>query len=115
MIGKMKTKKRIQEEVDKTLNSLDGVQKATASPYLFTRIKARLQREDKNFWTRAFAFISRPAVAITAIVMAIFINAIIFFESRTEAVQTMQDGEQLFASEYNLTDSTIYDSTIDPE
>jgi hypothetical protein len=115
MIGKMKNKQQIQEEVDKTLESLDSLQKATANPYLFTRIKARLEREEKSFWSRSITFISRPAVAIMAILLATTINAIVFFESRTETVQTTQEGEQLFASEYNLTDSTIYDSTIDPE
>ena len=111
----MKNKQQIQQEVDKTLESLDSLQKATANPYLFTRIKARLEREERSFWSWAIAFISRPSVAIIAIVVATTINAIVFFESRSETVQTNQDSEQLFASEYNLTDSTIYDSTIDPE
>ena len=111
----MKNKQQIQQEVDKTLDSLDSIKKTTATPYLFSRIKARLEREEKSFWSRSIAFISRPAVAITAIVIAITINAAVFFESRSGTVQTAQDGEQLFASEYNLTDSTIYDSTIDPE
>ncbi len=111
----MRTKKQIQEEADRTLDSLDGIEKAIANPYLFTRVKASLQREEKSFWSKSFSFISRPAVAIVAIIMAIFINAAVFFESRSETAQTTQEGEQLFASEYNLTDSTIYDSTIDPE
>jgi len=111
----MNNKNRIQEELEKTLNSLDGIQRAEANPYLFTRIKARLEREQKNFWGRALTFLSRPSVAVPAIVLTILINTAIFFEFKSEKVQIPQDEEQAFAREYNLSDNTIYESTIEPE
>lgn len=110
----MKDKKHIEQEVDKTLNSLDGVKRAVANPYLFTRIKASLEKEEMSMWSRASQFISRPAVAVTAFVVAILINLTVFFEFRPEAPEAGQDDEQVFASEYNLSSDTIYDSTIDP-
>jgi len=110
----MDNKKQIQEEVEKTLNSLDGVQRASANPYLFTRIKARLEKEE-GFWSKALIFIARPSFAVPAIVLTILINTAIFFESKSEKVQASQDVEQAFASEYNLSDNTIYESTIEPE
>ena len=111
----MSSIKRIQEEVEKTLNSLDGLQKATANPYLFTRIKARLENDEQSFWGSALTFISRPSVAVPAIVLTILVNTAIFFEVKTDPVQTHQDDEQAFAREYNLSDNTIYESTIEPE
>jgi hypothetical protein len=54
-------------------------------------------------------------VAVPAIVFTILINTAIFFEFRSEKVQPPQDEEQVFANEYNLTDNTIYESTIEPE
>jgi len=111
----MNNKKPIQEEVEKTLNSLDGIQRAAANPYLFTRIKARLEGEEKSFWGRALTFLSRPSVAIPAIVLTILINTAVFFEFRSEKVQTPPEDEQAFASEYNLSVNTIYESTIEPE
>ena len=111
----MNDKKLIQEEVEKTLESLNGVQRAAANPYLFTRIEARLEKEERSFWSRALTFISRPSVAVPAIVLTILINTAIFFEFKSEKVQTPQDEEQVFASEYNLSDNTIYESTIEPE
>jgi hypothetical protein len=111
----MNDKKRIQEEVEKTLESLNGIQKAAANPYLFTRIKARVESEEISFWNRALTLISRPSVAVPAIVFTILINTAIFFEFRSEKVQPPQDEEQVFANEYNLTDNTIYESTIEPE
>ncbi len=111
----MNDKKHIQEEVEKTLGSLEGIQGAVANPYLFTRIVARLEKEEKSFWSRALSFISRPSVAVPAIVLTILINTATFFEFKSEKVQTPQDEEQVFASEYNLIDNTIYESTIEPE
>ena len=111
----MNTKKPIQEEVENTLNSLDGIQRAAANPYLFTRITARLEGEEKSFWSRALTFLSRPSVAVPAIVLTILINTAIFFEFRSQKTQIPQEDEQAFASEYNLSDNTIYESTIEPE
>jgi membrane-bound ClpP family serine protease len=111
----MNNNKPIQEEVEKTLESLDGIQRAAANPFLFTRLKARLEKEEKSFWSTALTFISRPSVAVPAIVLTILVNTAIFFEFKSEKVQTPQDEEQVFASEYNLSDNTIYESTIEPE
>jgi len=111
----MKDKEHIQREVDKTLDSLDDIQRAGANPFLFTRIKARLVGEEKSFWSRAVVFISRPAISLSAIAVAIIINAAVFFEFRSESVQSTQDEEQVFASEYNLSPSTIYDATVDQQ
>ena len=111
----MKDKRQIREEVDKILDSLDGIQRASANPFLFTRIQARLEKEEKNFWSQAFAFISRPAIAFSGVVIAILINAFVFFESRSEPLKNTQDEEQVFASEYNLSTNTIYEATADQQ
>jgi membrane-bound ClpP family serine protease len=111
----MKGKRNIQEEVEKTLNSLDGIQRAEANPYLFTRIRAGLEKEQKSFWSRALTFLSRPSVAVPAIILTVLVNTAIFFEFKSERVQVPQDEEQAFAREYNLSDYTIYESTIEPE
>jgi len=111
----MNNRKNIQEEIEKTLSSLDGIQRTEASPYLVTRIKARLEREEKSFWGRALMFLTRPSVAVPAIVLTILINTVLFFEFKSEKIQIPQDEEQAFAREYNLSDNTIYESTIEPE
>jgi hypothetical protein len=110
----MKAKKQIEQEVDKTLNSLDGLKRALANPYLFTRIKARLEGEERSVWSMATQLISRPAVALVAFIVAVLINLTVLFEFRPEGPDTGQEDEQVFASEYNLTSDTIYDSTIEP-
>jgi hypothetical protein len=49
------------------------------------------------------------------IVIAIFVNAVIYYQSASESSQSTGEGEQLFANEYNLSANTIYDSTSEPE
>lgn len=111
----MRNRHHIEQEVDKTLNSLDGIQRATANPYLFTRIKAGMQKEEgKGFWSMATGFISRPVVAIATILLIVLVNLAVFFQAKPVAIPApQQDGEQLFASEYNLSGSTIYDVTVE--
>jgi hypothetical protein len=111
----MKDKRHIQEQVDKTLDSLDNIQRASSNPFLFTRIQARLQKEETSFWSRAFAFINKPTVAFAGVAIAIIINAVVLFESRSQSVKNTQDEEQVFASEYNLSTNTIYDASVDQQ
>ena len=49
----MKHRDDIEKRVEETLNSLDGIKRASPQPWLFTRIKARLNREEaeeKTVW-----------------------------------------------------------------
>jgi hypothetical protein len=110
----MKNKEHINQEADRTLASLDGVQRAVANPFLFTRIKARLQREEKGFWNAAVSFVGRPVVAIAAVLLIILLNLAIILNQPT-TVPSSQDEEQLFASEYDLSGTTIYDATVDQQ
>lgn len=63
----------LDQKVDQTLNSLDGMQRAVANPFLFTRVKARME-EQKNPWAMTFNFISRPVVAISALAIFLTVN-----------------------------------------
>src|SRR6266542_3339357 len=101
MICKMEAKRHIELEVNKTLESLESLKKAEANPWLFTRIKARLEGEGKSVWSKAISFIGKPAIAIAAILLVVVINASVIFKSSSGQTQSMgQDPEQIFASEY---------------
>jgi chemotaxis methyl-accepting protein methylase len=111
----MENKLNTEQEIEKTLESLNGIQRAAANPYLFTRIKARMQKEEKGFWELVTGFIAKPAIAIAAILLIVVINLTVFFQSQSEQTSTGQEEEQLFASEYNLSGTTIYDATVDQQ
>jgi hypothetical protein len=69
----MTSKEKIQQEIEQTLQCLDGAKRAEANPFLFTRIKARMDRK-ANVWERSFSFISKPAIAVAIVVMVMAVN-----------------------------------------
>ncbi|HEY6504714.1 MAG TPA: hypothetical protein VIZ28_12115 [Chitinophagaceae bacterium] len=73
----------IGKRIDETLESLRGVQRAELSPWFFTRVKARLERDQHNIWETAGSFMARPAIAIAGLVLILCINAFIVFEKDT--------------------------------
>ncbi len=66
--------KRSNLEIDEILDSLNGVGRAEARPYMYTRVMARI-REENSFWTKTVGFIARPAVAIGCVLAVLAANA----------------------------------------
>ena len=101
----MVNQEHIDREVEKTLGSLDGISRAHANPYLFTRIKARMQ--PNSIWEQ---FVARPVVAFAALVLVILINAFVLFNSGSNTT-TEQEGIAIndIADEYNLASTSNYD------
>jgi len=93
----------IEEQVEKTLNSLDGSKRAKSNPFMFTRIQARLQNSDNSHWTAAARVLNRPVFAIATLLLVILMNAAIFLQSNEPVNNNnIPEEEQLFAKEYNL-------------
>ena len=69
----MTSKEKIQQEIEQTLQCLDGVKRAEANPFLFTRIKARMAKKDSP-WERTFSFISKPAIAMAIVLLVMTVN-----------------------------------------
>ena len=98
----MTQKEKIQQEIEKTLQSLDGVKRAEANPFLFTRIKARMNKK-ANGLEGIFSFVSKPAIAIAILVIVMAVNGWALWGSGTsEAIQP--EGNTSYselANEYN--------------
>lgn len=107
----MSTKQNIEQKVNETLNSLDGIQKASPGHFFFTRVQARLSNTNKDVWERTLSFITRPAVVIATVVMILLIDVIAL--TNTEPSDNMQAIEkaQVFEDEYDFSIATIYDYT----
>ena len=106
----MKQGNDIGKRVEETLNSLDGIKRATPQPWLFSRIKARLSREEaeeRTVWGTMGSFLSRPAVAIAGLCLILLFNGALLLNQPGEsssagiAVQNEQvpsDSESFIAS-----------------
>lgn len=88
--------------VEEVMNSLDGAERAKANPFLYTRIAARLERENTT-WEKAAYWLGKPvfAVATIAIFLAINIGVIMWGQKQSaEALAQQKASEQLLASEF---------------
>ncbi len=106
----MNTNKNIDQLIEETLNSADGIQRATPKPFLLTRINARMNNTTASLWEKASWFITRPAVAFTGLCLIILINVTVL--ANTDALSTTNVAADTVA--HNSTDeistvATIYD------
>lgn len=98
----MISKEQIQQEIEKTIDSLNKVKRAQANPFLFTRIKARMNKKASG-WEGVFSFISRPAVAIAILLLVMAVNGWALWDSSGKTVTADNGSASVseLASEYN--------------
>jgi len=97
------------KKIDEVMQSLNRVEKASPSPFFFTRLEARMERE-KSSWEKISSFVAKPVVAFACICLVIMINAWVIFSSRNSQNSTDQQTSELATTdEYNLVSSTFYE------
>src|SRR5512140_3850019 len=80
----------IQRQVDLTMNSLDGLSPAETRPFFYTRLTAKMNSGYDNVWTKSLAFLSRPAVALSILVVFLLINGYLILSNLGPSEETMQ-------------------------
>ena len=101
----MTSKEKIQQEIEQTMQCLDGAKRAEANPFLFTRIQARMSKNSNRWEERTFSFISRPIIAVAIVVLVMVVNgwALMGGSSSNDnvAVESTNNVSEL-ANEYNV-------------
>ena len=64
----------IQKKVDEAMDSVLGINRATPNPFLYTRVLARINREENSYWERMTRMISRPAIAFVTVSTILMLN-----------------------------------------
>ena len=107
----MKQQRDIEKRVEDALNSLDGIQRAEAQPWFFTRVKARLLKEDeKTRWETISTFLSKPAVAIAGLFLILGLNGVLVFNQQPgSSVVGIQNELQANDSESLIASSSSFD------
>jgi hypothetical protein len=96
----MKNKLQMEQWVEEAMNSFDGASRATANPFLFTRIQERL-RQQNSPWEKVANFIAKPAFAIAVVILFLSANFYVASQEKAEKLaKEKQNNEQLFAAEY---------------
>ena len=108
----MKQKIDIEQKVEKTLNSLDGIQQATPQPWLFSRIKGKLmQQDDKTVWGAISSYLSKPVIAIAGLCLILMMNGYLLFNQYKEPSSAIliSQNEELLDSESLMASSSSFD------
>ena len=114
-LNDMKYNDEIEKKVEEVLSSLDGIKRAQPQPWLFSRIKARLgreQAEEQTVWGALGSFLSKPAVAIASLCVILLFNGILLFNQPAETPATIiaAQGEQSGSdSESYIASSSSFD------
>lgn len=87
----MNTLKNLQDKIDASLNSLDGVQRATPSPFFYTRVIGKLMNQQQSFWEKFSAVITRPVVAFSCMSVIVLMNVIAVYTNSDAATMTEND------------------------
>jgi hypothetical protein len=106
----MKTKVEIEQEIKKTMESLEKYPKATANDFFYTRLSTRLVKPEKTDLLNWFfdSSILKPAFAILFLAINLvsllhFLNAI---PQLTSTPVDQQSSIDIFVEEYSLDQST---------
>ena len=71
----MKHKNHIDEQIEKTLNSLEGIQSAETDPYFLSRLKARMEQENtSNNPEGIWEFLLQPRMSLSIACFLIIVN-----------------------------------------
>ncbi|MDP4283360.1 MAG: hypothetical protein Q8891_02980 [Bacteroidota bacterium] len=99
----------INKKIEDAMHSIDGIEKSSPSPFFFTRLEARMQKE-KNIWETLTSFITKPVIAFACICLVIMINAfVIFSSSNTDSTVTQQTNQLATVDEYSQLSATLYE------
>ncbi len=95
-----------KKETENILNSLDGLQKASPGAFFYTRVCARLQKEETGFWGKLALFLTKPTVALATLCLIFLLNAAAFFYQNESSSALADQSEQALTEDYNTTVAT---------
>ncbi len=112
-------KDNFDKKINEDFSSLDGMQRAEAPSWFFTKLEARMLKQanySKGFWGNVISWLTQPAVVFAGICLIIFVNAsVLFFKpvSSNDTLATLT--EQNTSDEYSQVSATLFDyETIKP-
>lgn len=110
----MSTKPNNPKEIDEVLNSLEGIQRAKAPAFFYTRLRGRMERELENTGGPLVRLFTRPALALSLAAIVLILNTTTIMEmwrdEKKVSTENVQQ-QQLLASEYAMGSYPVYDET----
>ena len=98
-------KKEIKPLLDEYLESVNGMQEAETDPFFYTRLSARMQKQED------WVFPLRPAWIVTGLALLLVLNgfmALNRFKNSELTTNTASSSLQSFATAYDLNIQSTY-------
>ncbi|HEY5535746.1 MAG TPA: hypothetical protein VIL99_12545 [Ignavibacteria bacterium] len=87
----MDTEKKIQDEIDQTIQSIEGIKRAGVNPYVFNKIMSRLNEKEEP---SIFAF-KGFKLAFAMVTLFIIVNLVTIFLIQKDSTQSVYTREQM--------------------
>jgi hypothetical protein len=87
----MDTEKKIQDEIDQTMQSIEGIKRAGVNPYVFNKVMSRLNEKEE---TSIFTF-KGFKLAFAMVTLFIIVNLVTIFLIQKDSTQSVYTREQM--------------------
>jgi hypothetical protein len=76
----MDTNKNIERKIAETLESLDGISRASAGHFFYAKLQNRLLNDQRNAWEKIGSFITRPVIALAVLLLILLGNGAVVYK-----------------------------------
>lgn len=110
----MESENFTQPDLNKIMESMNGISKAEMTPFFYTRLMANIEKRSTNthsFWR----LLTKPAVSFVTLSLLVILNvvAINYYLRSPKQVNTVESSSiEKFAEEYDLNVNNIYNEKI---
>lgn len=96
-----------EDKINEILNSLNGIQRAEARPYMYTRVMARME-EERSIWSHISSFIAKPVIAFSCLAAVIGTNLYFVLNKDNEEDTTVAaSSTEVQEDTYNMNNNYI--------
>lgn len=98
-------------DLDKMLDSLEGLKKAEPAPFFFTRLQARMAGPEDTLLQKLMMFVTRPAFAMCTGILILLLNGYFLFNTLQAKDVQQEESTQMLAVEYSSLNAPFDETT----
>ncbi|MDR8391518.1 hypothetical protein NC796_10230 [Aliifodinibius sp. S!AR15-10] len=107
----MKKDRNIEQEVEKTLRSLEGIERAQTNDFFYSRLQKRLENKEEGVSRKWNPQLLVAAAAVIVLVLFNILTVLEYQEAYGDAETVRQQNLEAFTEDYLLEIPTIYELT----
>ncbi len=110
----MKSENFTQPDLNKIMESMDGISKAEMPHFFYTRLMANIEKKSTNTYS-LWSLVTKPAVSLVTLSLLVILNvaAINYYLRSPKQVDAVEYSSiEKFAEEYDLNVSSVYNEKI---